>query len=353
MAQSDHHIWNPVPPALVAPGLRAGVATGALRRAAAACWGPVLGGCSGPQSALDPGGEEAAQVATLFWVMTGTGLAIWLAVVALLLYAMRTSRPPLGEVPAGRLILWGGAVLPAAALIALLGFALWLMPALRLWQANAAADALSVEVTGQQFWWRAVYRWDGGRQFVSANEIRLPVGQRVEFVLKSDDVIHSFWIPALAGKMDMIPGRTNRLSILATKPGVYRGQCAEYCGTSHALMALPAVAMPPDDFRDWLAARAVPAPTARGEGAVLFVSHGCGACHRIDGTEARGAIGPDLSHIGSRRTIGAGILPNTRENIARFIAAPEKIKPGSKMPAFGMLPDEDLRAMADYLKGLE
>ena len=305
------------------------------------------------QSSLDPAGEEAAEVATLFWAMAAGGFAIWLAVACTLLYAMRRRRPALSEAGAGRLILWGGAVFPSATLLLLLGYALWLMPGLRPWASAAERDALRIEVTGKQFWWRVIYRLEDGRSVVSANEIRLPVGQRVELLLKSSDVIHSFWIPALGGKMDMIPGRTNRLSLTATKPGMYRGPCAEYCGNSHALMAFLAVAMEPDGFRTWLAGQAAPSAGASAAGAGLFMKNGCGACHRIDGTEAQGVIGPDLSHIGSRRTVGAGILPNTRDTIARFITEPDLIKPGSTMPAFRMLPPADISAIAAYLKGLQ
>jgi cytochrome c oxidase subunit 2 len=317
-----------------------------------ACYPFALGACSGAQSALDPAGKEAAEVATLFWTMAAGGLAIWLVVVGLLLYAVRRGTPALSEADAGRLIFWCGAVLSPVVLILLLGFALWLMPALRPWNPTTAGSALHIEVTGKQFWWRVVYRLPDGSSVISANEIQLPVGQRVELALKSADVIHSFWIPPLAGKMDMIPGRINRLSLEANKPGTYRGACAEYCGTSHAFMALSAVVMPPDEFRIWLTGQAVPAETVNGEGADLFMKNGCGACHRIDGTAAQGAIGPDLSHIGSRQTVGAGILPNTRETIARFIIEPDVIKPGSKMPAFGMLPPGEIRAIANYLKGL-
>lgn len=290
-------------------------------------------------------------MAGLFWIMALGGFAIWLAVAALLVYATRPARRTFSERAAGRLIFWGGVVFPSATLLALLCYALWLMPGLRPF-AHPDAGALRIEVSGRQFWWRVVYRPAGGAPVVSANEVRLPVGRRVELALTSADVIHSFWIPALGGKMDMIPGRTNRLSLTATKPGTYRGPCAEYCGTSHALMAFSAVAMAPGDFDGWLAAQAAPAAEANGEGAKLFMRNGCGACHRIDGTEAQGIIGPDLSHLGSRETIGAGTLDNTQEAIARFIAAPDRIKPGSKMPAFRMLPPEEIVAIASYLKAL-
>ena len=192
----------------------------------------------------------------------------------------------------------------------------------------------------------------GGPPVVSANEIRLPIGQRVDFELRSADVIHSFWIPPLGGKMDMIPGRTNRLSLQATEAGTFRGPCTEFCGTSHALMAFAAIAMPRGDFDRWLAERASPSPGAAGEGAAPFLRQGCGACHRVDGTEAQGAIGPDLSHVGSRETIGAGILPNGEATLARFIADPDAVKPGALMPAYDMLPPDEIAAIAAYLRGL-
>lgn len=321
-----------------------------IRRVNQALAGLTLGGCSGNQSALDAAGQEAASIALLFWVMTAGGVLIWLLVMTLLLYAVRSRDH--SERTASRLILWGGAVLPSAVVIGLLTYALWLMPALRPFTADAAST-LRIDITGSQFWWRVVYRSPEGATVTSANEIRLPVGERVELRLASDDVIHSFWVPSLGGKMDMIPGRINRLSLQAAKPGIYRGPCAEYCGTSHALMALQVVALPPEAFERWLTAQAKPSPSVGADSAHLFQLHGCGACHAIAGTEAKGVLGPDLSHLGSRTTLAAGILPNTTDNIARFITDPERIKPGTKMPAFGMLPPEDIRVLATWLRGLE
>jgi cytochrome c oxidase subunit 2 len=311
-------------------------------------------GCSGVQSALDPAGEEAQDVAFLFWVMVGAGGAIWLGVVSLLVYASHKRGRALGEDGAGRLIFWCGAALPSLLLFLLLGYALWLMPGLRPFARAAENSALRIEVTGEQFWWRVAYRpADSGRPVFAANEIRLPVGERVEFLLDSTDVIHSFWIPSLGGKMDMIPGRQTRLSLLATKPGTYRAACAEYCGTSHALMAFTAIAMEPEAFQQWLTARSAPSPGAGSPGHDLFLRHGCGACHRVDGTEANGDVGPDLSHVGSRATLGAGILPNDEAALRSFIAHPQAIKPGSRMPDFAMLPEQDIAAIAAWLKGLE
>jgi cytochrome c oxidase subunit 2 len=281
-------------------------------------------------------------------------MTIWIALVALLIYASRSRRHPLSDRASGHLILWGGAVLPSTVLAFLLGYALWLMPSLRPWTASTRAPGLRIEVVAEQFWWRVSYfPAGGGGAVISANEIRVPVGQRVEFTLKSNDVIHSFWIPSLGGKMDMIPGRTNRLSLMATKGGVFRGPCAEYCGISHALMAFSVVAMDQEAFRQWLSAQMAPAKAVSTGGRDAFLTNGCGACHTIKGTEAMGVVGPDLSHVGSRATLGAGILPNNAASIRRFIIEPDKIKPGVGMPAFGMLPREEIDAIAAYLARLK
>lgn len=286
--------------------------------------------------------------------MTIAGGMIWLGVVGLLVYASHKRRQALGEHGAGRLIFWCGAAVPSLLLFFLLAYALWLMPGLRPFASASDAPGLRIAVTGEQFWWRVAYHpEDSNRPVFAANEVRLPVGERVEFLLNSTDVIHSFWIPALGGKMDMIPGRQTRLSLLATKPGTYRAACAEYCGTSHALMAFTAIAMEPEAFGQWLAARSAPSPGAGSTGRDLFLRHGCGACHRVDGTEANGDVGPDLSHVGSRATLGAGILPNDEAALRSFIAHPQAIKPDSKMPGFSMLPEQDIAGIAAWLKGLE
>lgn len=292
-------------------------------------------------------------MATLFWVMTGVGLVIWIGVVALSLYASRWKRRPISEQAAGRLIPLAGVAFPAVVLTALLSYALWLMPTLRPF-AGGEQSRLRIEVVGSQFWWRVVYHRDDRASIVSANEIRMPVGERVEFSLSSADMIHSFWIPALGGKMDLIPGRVNRLSLRATRPGTYRGQCAEFCGVSHALMAFPVVAMEPGEFQSWLEARARPsrgAETASAGGA-LFVQEGCGECHRVDGTGASGEAGPDLSHVGSRLTIAAGLLANDEAALERFIVHAASVKPGSQMPGYPDLSNDERAAIARWLKGL-
>jgi len=313
-----------------------------------------LASCSGIQSTLAPAGEEAGQVATLFWVMAIGAFAIWTFVVLLSLYASRWKQRVISEGCAGRLIFWGGVVFPVSVLTVLLAYALWLMPSLRPFGSGDQAD-MRIEIVGNQFWWRVVYHKPDGGAVISANEVRLPVGERVEFELKSADMIHSFWIPVLGGKMDLIPGRTNRLSLRATKAGTYRGQCAEFCGTSHALMAFPVVAMEPATFAAWLDERS---RTSAGvddheNGRALFEREGCGRCHRVDGTGSQSDAGPDLSHVGSRLTIGAALLENETNALARFIAHPSSVKPGAKMPAYLDLSAEELESIATWLKGLQ
>ena len=301
----------------------------------------LIVGCDGRQSMLDPAGTEAERVAELFLVMLIGASVIWVLVIGLAVYAavVRPSAHP--ERHASALILWGGALVPTVILGALLTYGLNLMPPLR-----AEGDGLSVAITGEQFWWRVRYRPAVGAEVVAANELRLQAGSRLD----SPDVIHSLWIPAIAGKMDLTPGRTTRLVLEPTRPGLYRGVCAEFCGPSHALMAFPVEVMEPAAFDDWLRREAGPAVAdAPQAGRRLFLANGCGACHTVRGTEANGVVGPDLTRIGSRHTIAAGILDNTQENRERFIAEPAAVKPGVRMPGFAMLPPPEIAAIAAWL----
>lgn len=311
---------------------------------------PLLGSCSGSHSALDPAGPEAAKVAQLFFVMLIGGAVIWIGLVFVFIYAARKKHVH-SEVNAGRVILWGGAVIPTVILCALLSYGMWLMPAIRPWVPDDQ-QVRRIEVTGEQFWWRVRYLDETGSvMFETANEVRIPVGQPAHFSLKAADVIHSFWVPSLGGKMDMIPGRTNPLTLTADRQGTYRGVCAEFCGESHALMAFTVRAVAPAEHEMWLAERRASDPQDA-EGLAVFLNNGCGACHAIAGTAANGRIGPDLTAFGERSTLAAGTLPHTAEDIARFVAHPGRIKPGVKMPHFGMLPEEDIRKIAAFLKEL-
>lgn len=311
-------------------------------------------GCSGPQSALDPAGRGAEQLAGLFWWMTGGALVVWAGVGWLAWSAIRGRAAQNTARQARLYIIGGGAVVPTVVLTGLLVYGLGMTPELL---APAPPGSLRIVVTGEQWWWRVRYVPASGEAVTLANEIRLPVGEPVEFELDSPDVIHAFWIPALGGKMDMIPGRRTRLLLEPTRTGTFRGQCAEYCGTSHALMAFPVVVMEKADFARWLDAQRAPATTAAGatiaHGRELFLLNGCAACHTIRGTPARGTIGPELTHFGSRLTLGAGILPNDPAALVRWLEQTNQVKPGVRMPHFGMLPREELGALAAYLGSLQ
>lgn len=315
----------------------------------------ALAGCSGAQSTLDPAGTGAERIATLFWIMAGGAAVVWLAVVGIALYAglLRPHRHRRGT--ARWLILGGGVIVPTVTLAALLLYGLVLMPQLR--GAETAADGPRIAVSGEQWWWRVRYLGaDGAADVTTANEIRLPVGETAEFRLSSPDVIHSFWVPALGGKLDMIPGRVTTLRLTPTRTGVFGGACAEYCGASHAKMRFVVVVMRREAFDRWLVAQAAPAAapaTARARaGQRAFLANGCGACHAVRGTPAAGRVGPDLTHVGSRLSLAAGTLPNDVAAFRRWIAHTHAIKPEAGMPPFGMLPEAQLDAIAAYLEGL-
>ena len=313
----------------------------------------VLGGCEGRQSTLHPAGRGAEDIAELFWWMWIGGTLIWVGVLALAFYVIRARPEAHSETSARWLILGGGVAFPVVVLTALLVYGLAMMPALR-----SSADAeLRIAVAGEQWWWRVRYQPEGSEAIELANEIRLPVGKKVLFELSSPDVIHSFWIPSLGGKMDMIPGRVNKLVLEPTQTGVFRGVCAEYCGSSHALMEFEAVVMPVEEFDAWLAAQAQPAQPPQSQearqGMAAFERNGCGACHTIRGTDADGTLGPDLTHVGSRLSLAAGTLGVEVTDFQRWIAQTHRIKPDAYMPAFDMLPEAELRNMAHYLSELK
>jgi cytochrome c oxidase subunit 2 len=221
----------------------------------------------------------------------------------------------------------------------------------------ASPNQLSIDVTGSLYWWSMSYRRTSELTGIAtANELRLPAGEPVELSLRSNDVIHSFWAPNLAGKTDMIPGRVTRMVIQADRPGIYRGQCAEYCGLQHSLMAFDVIVLPRREFDAWLArltqpVREPPTPELQ-QGRDLFVSIGCGECHTVRGVvESR--RGPDLTQVGARRTIGAGTLPGGVGNIAAWIASAQHLKPGNAMRSYDQLEGPQLRALAYYLESLK
>jgi cytochrome c oxidase subunit 2 len=313
-----------------------------------------LEGCSGPQSALDPAGDGADRIARLFWWMTIGTVIVWTAVAALTAWALMRRRHNDDDRKVRMLIVGGGAVIPTVILAVLLVYGLGMMPPML---ARAPEGSLRIVVSGEQWWWRVRYLPPNGGEAVLANEIRMAVGEPVEFELESPDVIHSFWIPSLGGKMDMIPGRRTRLVLHPRRTGTFRGVCAEYCGGSHALMAFPVVVMEKPASEQWLAEQSAPAREPADPMAVrgreLFALNGCSACHAVRGTDANGVVGPDLTHVGSRLTLGAGILPNDPEAFVKWIAHTDQVKPSVLMPHFRMLPREELQALAAYLESLQ
>jgi cytochrome c oxidase subunit II len=326
----------------------------ASRAAFGAGWiGLATCACSGVQSALAPGGREAEHLARVFWWLTGGALSSWVLVMGIALYAVRAPERRDLSGPR-RLIVWGGVIVPTLTLTAVAASGLSLLPEQL---APAPPGSLRIAVTGEQYWWRVRYLPPAAAPVDLANEIRLPAGEQVELVLDSRDVIHSFWIPSLGGKVDMIPGRTTRLRLSPTRPGLYRGTCAEYCGASHAFMSFAVVVQEKAEFERWLAAQAAPAreprePLAR-QGHEVLLANGCGACHALRGTPADGGVGPDLTHVGGRLSLGAGLLPNRATDFAAWVSATRALKPGVHMPAFGMLPAPELTALAAYLESLQ
>lgn len=312
----------------------------------------LLAGCGGPQSALDPAGPSAEALHRLGIIMyVGAALVTLLVTTLMLVPFLRPRGRPVNR----GLFLWGGGV--ALPLLTLTAFVPYVMTVGHETRAATTPEQVSVDVTGYIYWWDVAYRLpDGSRGAASANELRIPVGEPVELFLHAADVIHSFWVPSLAGKIDMIPGRVNRMVIQADRPGVYRGQCAEYCGLQHALMAFDVIALPRAEFDAWLAAAAQPARQPGTDelrrGRDLFVSLGCGACHAVRGlSEARN--GPDLTQVGARRTLGAGTLPGGVGNIAGWIASAQHLKPGNAMPSYDQLEGPQLLALATYLESLK
>lgn len=324
-----------------------------LLRWASAIAAAMSSACEGPQSALTPAGRDAESLADLFWNMAAGALLVWIVVIGLAAYIIYFRKAEYSRRGANALILGGGVALPTLVLAGLLVYSLSTLPKVL---ALPPPGGLIISVSGEQWWWRVRYLLPEGGAIDLANEIRLPVGERIELQLESPDVIHSFWVPSLAGKIDMIPGRINRLALEPTRTGTFRGACAEYCGASHAFMSFDVVVLEQTDFAAWLRGQQQPAmpavePLAR-RGQTAFSAKGCGACHTIRGTPADGVVGPDLTHVGSRLSLAAGTLPNERDEFLRWITRSRDVKPDTHMPVFGMLPADDRAALAAYLDGL-
>lgn len=329
------------------------------------------------QSVLHPApGSGAALLQELGVVLYAGGALIFIVVMGLLLHAVFGGQR---QASTKAWVIGGGIVFPAITLFVLLNYSIAVGSAVSALNSGAALQLLldcfgigakerippplpgqlRIDVVGKQWWWEVRYRARQGdlRNVLLANEIRIPVGEPVEVMLSSGDVIHSFWAPSLAGKVDMIPGRTNRLVIRTTEPGVYRAQCAEYCGGQHALMALYVIAQPADEFYEWLRGQAqealVPEDPFLRSGYDAFMRGECAECHRVRGTPAEGTSGPDLTHVGGRRSLAAGTLKNHIGTMAGWIAGSQDVKPGNPMPDAEIYTGEELRALSAWLGSLK
>lgn len=305
---------------------------------------------NGGVAALDPAGPQAESLAGLSWLLIG----MFFAVTAIVIVCTVIAVMPRGRVKQllGKrwVVVWGGLAFPAVVVTSLLIYSLAVTEKVT---AQPAQGDVRIRVAGEMWWWRVQYLDAEGVAFETANQIHIPQGKPVSFELVSNDVIHSFWVPQLGGKMDMVPGRTNTLRLQADEAGVFRGQCTEYCGGAHALMALEVVAQPQAEFDAWAVAQAQEAATTDHPGWTAFAESGCGACHTVRGTDANGLIGPDLTHLASRRTIAAAVQPNTPDTLRRFIAHAGDVKPGLRMPDYERLSEAEVSAIADWLGTLQ
>ena len=312
---------------------------------------------------MSAAGPAAAHIAGLWAIFFWVAVAVEVAVVACLVYAILRARDraPVGFALAAepalerRLTLgvWAAVALTTLTILALLAASIVTTRALA---ARPGGQPLTVEVTGHQWWWEIEY-WDPvpSQRVRTANEVHVPVGEPVMVKLRATDVIHSLWVPALHGKKDLIPGHANSVVIQADQPGTFAGQCAEFCGYQHAHMRLLVVAESRGAFDAWLEGQRRPAPkptdarTRRGRD--VFLTGPCVVCHAVAGTTAAARLGPDLTHVAGRATLAAGILPNTPGHLAGWIIDPQRIKPGVHMPSIG-LDGADLQALLAYLETL-
>lgn len=310
------------------------------------------------QSILEPASRSADRIADLWWLMFWLGTVIFVIVMLLVLYAVSRGRfgkadRDLSNSRRQSMVIGGGIAVPLIVLAVVFGYTLYTLTDLA---DDRSSSDWTVEVVAHQFWWEVRYP---GEDVITANEIHVPAGEPVEFQLTSSDVIHSFWVPELSGKLDMMPDTTTLVTITADEPGRYRGQCGQFCGAQHANMALYIVAQEPDEFSAWLdnqreLAEAPASGSAIERGREVFLSSACVYCHAVRGAgnPASGELGPDLTHLASRETLAAGTLENTRGNLAAWIVDPQHIKPGNKMPAVN-LTSEELLALLGYLNSLD
>jgi len=321
----------------------------------------MLAGCGGSQDALNPHSHAATDIANLFWVMMAVSFGGLALITGLLVLAwVRRGRrgfgdpddPHPGEKPSWFVVVGMGVVFPLMVIVALFIVGNWAI--VNVTQAPAASTtAMTVDAIGHQWYWEFRYP---GTKAVTADELHIPVGTRVNLVATTADVIHSFWVPALNRKIDTIPGQQNRILLYSNTVGVFRGQCAEFCGLQHAHMGMLVFVQPKAQFQSWLQRQAQPAatpatPVAR-RGEQVFLGGSCSSCHAIRGTPARGFVGPDLTHLASRTTLAGLTIPNSRSYLSRWIVDSQHFKPGNDMPDFS-LRSAQLQSLVAYLEGLK
>jgi cytochrome c oxidase subunit II len=324
----------------------------------------ALFGCGGPQDFMRAAGGSARAIANFGWmvllVFTAVAILVWL----LLLWVSSrrrgtfADRPKVDAAENRRWITIGGMGIPAAVFFAL--FVMMFRPM----QASPVHDETQrtpadMLITGRQWWFDAEYFGDTPNSSVHVpTEIHIPVGRAVNINLETRDVIHSFWVPKLQGKVDLVPGITNRIQLEADKPGEYAGECAEFCGVQHAHMRILVVAQPEAEYETWLASQRNTAASSQGRpdatyGAQVFQASACPLCHTVRGTDAHGLVGPDLTHVGSRKTIAGGMLVNDTANLEAWITDAQALKPGTQMPTLHQFDGRDVRAMVAYLQSLQ
>jgi cytochrome c oxidase subunit 2 len=323
-----------------------------------------LASCRGVQPMLAPGGPQARSIAHLGWFVLITFSAVTVLMWVLIYWVATRRRGTLAEhapydAPADkRLVVFAGFVVPAIILCTIFVLTLKTMSAFPMGDNEMHAMAPSITVTAHQWWWEVEYHVGGvSEHFVTANEIHIPAGQPVDIRLRTRDVIHSFWVPRLHGKVDMVPGFDNVIRLQADQPGPYRGECGEYCGPQHAHMILLVQADAPADFTSWLEKmrrpQAAPSDAFAERGRQVFMSNACVLCHSIHGTDAHGLVGPDLTHLASRAGIAANSYPNATGFLAAWVTHAQTMKPDAKMPNVTAFTGEDLRALVAYLEGLK
>lgn len=338
----------------------------ALLIAALACMGATSAHAATPMSYMQTFGPAGDPVTVLNWGLLAISIAVTVLIGCLVLWASlrkrpplqndESGRPPIGPARGGMSWIYFGVGISTLVLFA---SAVWTIMTLSAVAAPSGRPMMTIDITAHQWWWEVRYSGANPTQnFVTANEIHIPVGQPVRLKLDSADVIHSFWIPKLAGKTDVIPGQTNYAWLQADRAGDYRGQCGEYCGAQHAHMAMHVIADAPNEFEAWrqqqLAASTPPQAPAALHGMQVFADN-CSVCHTVRGAPiapAHGILGPDLTHLMSRNMIASGTLPNNIGYLSGWVADPQALKPGSRMPSVGLAP-QDLHAVVDYLETLK